>query len=66
VADYFFAHWGMRGMIYFKMAMTAFVCVISQFVALKKPGHGEFILKAGTLIVGGVVIYSLVMFIRTV
>ena len=65
VAAYFLNHWGENGMIYFKMAMTAFVCVISQFVALKKPGHAEFILKVGTLIVGGVVIYSLVMFIRT-
>ncbi|HUG19304.1 MAG TPA: DUF5658 family protein [Planctomycetaceae bacterium] len=65
VAAYFIHHWGSRGMIYFKMAMTAFVCVISQIVALKKPGHAEFILKIGILIVGGVVIYSLVMFIRT-
>lgn len=65
VADYFIRHWGENGMIYFKMAMTAFVCVISQIVALKKPGHAEFILKIGILIVGGVVIYSIVMFIRT-
>lgn len=65
VADYFIRHWGENGMIYFKMAMTAVVCVISQIVALKKPGHGEFILKIGILIVGTVVIYSIVMFIRT-
>jgi uncharacterized membrane protein len=64
VADYFIAHWGSRGMIYFKLGMTAFVCVLAQIVAQKKPSYAEFILKIGTLIVGCVVIYSLVLFIR--
>jgi hypothetical protein len=52
-------------MIYFKLSMTAFVCVLVQIIALKKPSSAEFVLKLGTLIVGCVVIYSLVLLIRS-
>ena len=65
IADFFIRHWGGKGMIYFKLSMTAFVCVLSQIIALKKPASAEFILKIGTLIVGCVVIYSLVLLIRS-
>jgi hypothetical protein len=65
IADFFIRHWGGKGMIYFKLSMTAFVCVLVQIIALKKPSSAEFVLKLGTLIVGCVVIYSLVLLIRS-
>lgn len=64
IADYFIRHWGVKGMVYFKMIMTGFVCVLAQIIALKKPAYAEFVLKLGTLVVGAVVIYSFVLFLR--
>jgi len=65
IADYFIRHWGSRGMIYFKLSMTAFVCVMAQVIALKKPPKAAFVLKLGTLIVAGVVIYSFTLLMRS-
>jgi len=65
IADFFIRHWGSKGMIYFKLSMTAFVCVLAQIIALKKQKSAEFVLKAGTLIVAVVVIYSLTLLIRS-
>lgn len=65
IADFFIRHWGGKGMIYFKLSMTAFVCVLAQIIALKKPPSAEFVLKAGTLIVAGVVIYSFTLLMRS-
>ena len=64
LAQFFIAHWGPKGMLYFKMAMTAFVCVITQIIALKKPATAEKVLNFATLIIGCVVIYSLTLYIR--
>ncbi len=36
VARYFLNHWGVKGLIYFKMAVVAFVCVIAQIVATRR------------------------------
>ena len=33
VARFFLNHWGLRGMIYFKFAMVAFVAVLAQIIA---------------------------------
>ena len=64
IADFFIGHWGAKGMIYFKMVMTGFVCVLTQIIAIKKPASAEFVLKLGTLVVGCVVVYSFVLLIR--
>jgi len=64
IADYFIGGWGIKGMVYFKMGVTAFVCVLAQIIALKKPAYAEFVLKLGTLVIGAVVIYSFVLFLR--
>jgi hypothetical protein len=65
LARYFIHHWGAKGMIYFKMAMTAFVCLLSQVIARVNVDRGRFVLRIGTLIVAGVVIYSLVLVLRS-
>ena len=64
LANFFIARWGIKGMVYFKMIVTAFVCVLTQIIALKKPAYAEFVLKLGTVVIGAVVIYSLVLFLR--
>jgi len=58
IARYFIYGWGLKGMVYFKMGMAGFVCVISQIIARKKPKLGKFVLNGATLVVASVVIYS--------
>ena len=64
LAAYFIDHWGPRGMVYFKMVMVAFVCLVVQIISRKRPIVARSILQAGTLIVGIVVIYSAMLYIR--
>jgi hypothetical protein len=58
VARYFLEHWGMRGMVYFKATMTIFVCVITQIVARRNLARARQVLGVATVIVVGVVVYS--------
>lgn len=64
VARYFLNHWGVKGLIYFKMAVVAFVCVIAQIVATRREASARFLLLVGTAVVGAVVIYSLRLFLQ--
>ncbi len=64
VAQYFLHHWGMRGMVYFKFSLVAFVCVITQIIAIQKTHTAQKVLRLATAIVAGVVIYSLVLMVR--
>jgi len=58
IADYFYKLWGFNGMIAFKLAIVAIVCVIAQIVALKKINTAKALLWFGTFLVGCVVVYS--------
>lgn len=64
VARYFINHWGARGMVYFKFSVVAFVCVLTQVIAARRPVTAERILKFATIVVACVVVYSLILFIR--
>ncbi len=64
VARFFLYGWGVKGLIYFKLGMVALVCVISQIVAHKRPRVAKWLLNWATVVVAGVVIYSLVLFLR--
>ena len=64
VARFFLNHWGVPGLIYFKFAMVAVVCVIAQVVARRKPRTARRLLSLATLVVGGVVVYSLTLLLR--
>ena len=66
VARYFLDRWGVKGLLMFKMAVVAFVCVIAQIVATKREASGRFLLVVGTLVVSAVVIYSLKLFLNHV
>lgn len=56
--------WGIRGMVFFKFIMVAVVAVIAEVVGKTRPHVGRNLLRFGTLVVGGVVIYSLMLLIR--
>ena len=64
IAQYFLNHWGVKGLLMFKMAVVAFVCVIAQIVATKKEASARFLLVIGTIVVSFVVVYSLKLFLH--
>ena len=64
VARFFLNHWGMRGMIYFKFGMVAFVAVLAQIIARKQPETARKLLNLATVIVIFVLIYSLTLLVR--
>lgn len=66
VAQYFLNHWGVKGLLLFKMAVVAFVCVVAQIVATKKASSARLLLVAGTIVVSIVVVYSLKLFLHHV
>jgi hypothetical protein len=59
VAGYFFHHWNLAGIVYFKFVMVGFIEVIAHVIALKNVAVGRRLLDFGTLIVSVVVIYSM-------
>lgn len=64
IAAYFLNHWGVKGMVYYKFFMVAFITTISQIIARSREDIAARILQFATLVVGGVVIYSLVLYLR--
>lgn len=64
VANYFLHEYGFAAMIYFKMGVVAFVCVVTQLVALKNLTKARWLMRVGILIVGVVVVYSAALFAR--
>lgn len=56
--------WGLKGMVYYKFAVVAVVCTIAHIVAQSRPQLASRMLVFGTLIVGGVVAYSVALFLR--
>lgn len=61
VAGYILDHWGLERLVYFKLGMTAVVIAIAEVVATKRQDLGRRILRFGTIVVGAVVAYSLVL-----
>ena len=64
IARFFLNHWGIRGMIYFKFSLVAFVCVVTQIIANRKETTARRILYLAIAVVSVVVIYSLVLYVR--
>lgn len=64
IANYFLQMWGFHGMVVFKLVIVAIVCVIAQIVALKKLRLAQFLLIAGSVTVGYVVVYSARLYVR--
>ena len=59
VAAWFIRGWGKYGMIWFKLTIVTFVCVIAQVVALRSIRKASILLNVGTAIIACVVLYSI-------
>lgn len=64
IARFFLAHWGPKGMVYFKFAMVSLVFVIVQVIAYKHIETARRILNFAIVAVGGVVTYSAILYLR--
>lgn len=62
VANYFLHHYGFAAMIYFKMAIVAFVCIVIQMLAWRNLPVATRLIWVGILIVTAVVVYSAGLF----
>ena len=58
IARWVLLQWGMSGMVIFKFLMIAVVAVIAEVVGKVRPHLGRALLVLGTIVVGGVVVYS--------
>ncbi len=58
IAAYFFYRWNFSGLIGFKMALVAVICVIAQVIARRNLAAARGVMCAGITIVGAVVVYS--------
>lgn len=65
VARYFLNHWGVSGMNYFKFAVVTFVVVTAQVIAAFDLRTARMLLIGGTIVVGGVVVYSMMLLAGT-
>ena len=65
VAKFFYDHWDMQGMVAFKMAMVAFVVVVTQLIAHSHLRRAAWVLKLAICVVSVVVIYSLLLLLRS-
>lgn len=63
-ANWILIMFGFKGMVYFKFALVAFVTVISQIIARTNIKTARRLLNIGTAIVGMVVAYSCLLWIR--
>tara|TARA_B100000029_G_scaffold43178_1_gene40011 strand:+ start:2119 stop:2457 length:339 start_codon:yes stop_codon:yes gene_type:complete len=65
VAKFFYDHWDMDGMVYFKMTMVAVVVVLTQLIARRRPQRAHMVLRLAICVVSVVVIYSLLLLLRS-
>ena len=61
IALFFINHWGIKGLLCFKLSVVAFVSLICQIIARHNLQLGRKVLIAGTAIVGTVVVYSILL-----
>jgi hypothetical protein len=64
VAAFFLFRWGVKGLVYFKLGMVAFVCILAHVISLQQPQTALRLLQFATLVVGGVVVYSVYLFVK--
>lgn len=66
IARWILHQWGIKGMVIFKFIMIAVVATIAETVGRFRPQLGRNLLRLGTLVVGGVVVYSFFLLQRNV
>ena len=58
IALFFLSHWGIKGLLLFKLAVVVFVAAICQIIACHNLQLAQRVLYVGTAIVAAVVVYS--------
>ncbi|MGE5193970.1 MAG: DUF5658 family protein [Deltaproteobacteria bacterium] len=64
IPRYFLESWGLDGLTYFKFALVALVSVICQIIARRRVEVARRVLNFASIVVLGVVIYSVVLMAR--
>ena len=64
IANYFYLHWNVKGMVAFKMAMVTIVAIVAQIIARRNLARASQVLNLGTIIVTAVVLYSVYLLAR--
>jgi hypothetical protein len=64
VANWFLAGWGIRGLLYFKVAMSLLVVLLSQVIHTRRPIVARWILGLGTAVTGATVVYSVALYLQ--
>lgn len=64
VANYFLQQYGFAAMIYFKMTIVAFVCIVIQMLAWRNLAVAKRLIWVGILLVTAVVVYSAGLFVQ--
>lgn len=65
LARYFIEGWGLKGMVWFKLGMTAFVLTLVHALLQKKEVYARTVVRLGTAAVGAVDCYSIWLLLRT-
>ncbi len=65
IAAFFLFRWGIKGLVFFKLGMVAFVCILAHIISLQRPQTALRLLQFATLVVGGVVLYSVYLFLKS-
>jgi hypothetical protein len=65
VARLFLEGWGLtKGLLLYKLCLVGTVCLIAQIVATKRLRTAQRLLNFGSLVVGGVVVYSVRLYVQ--
>jgi hypothetical protein len=64
-AAFFIHRWGIRGMVYFKFSSVTFVVLLAQVIAQHRMTTAKRLLDFGAIVVSCVVIYSLVLLLKS-
>ncbi len=64
IPRFFLESWGLKALVYFKFSLVAFVSIICQIIAHRKIEVARRVLNFASLIVMGVVIYSVFLMIQ--
>jgi len=64
LARYFIEGWGLKGMVWFKLGMTAFVLALLHALLQKKEVYARTVVRLGMAAVGAVNCYSIWLLMR--
>jgi hypothetical protein len=64
IANWFLTGWGLRGLLYFKVAICLFVVLAAQVIYQRRPNTAKAILWLGVAVTSLTVIYSGALYVR--